>query len=288
MISEEQIWITYISHNETRNPDKLLNKSFKINSKFLQEIISELVIDRNEKHKMMKKYEQLLKKEEQFGKKNYCYIKQNMNSRLVNKMDITPEIFEMYLKTPDGIIKIDSTFVLENFYKEIRIKIFGIYFSGFLLKIDKDGKHKINIQNKIKCQKKRSCNKKTTEKENEYISKNLKKVKNIQNEEFSKESLYLDSKSIFEKLPKTKEIINTTQRRKRSVASSARKSILSRKKSDSSKACPICLDPISDKRGVLDCDHDYCFECIDNWMTETNICPMCKIKSKLFWKKNKK
>ncbi|XP_011626307.2 uncharacterized protein At4g10930 isoform X1 [Amborella trichopoda] len=40
--------------------------------------------------------------------------------------------------------------------------------------------------------------------------------------------------------------------------------------------CGICMDLIID-RGVLDCcKHWFCFACIDNWATITNLCPLCK------------
>lgn len=40
--------------------------------------------------------------------------------------------------------------------------------------------------------------------------------------------------------------------------------------------CGICDDVVID-RGVLDnCDHWFCFTCIDNWATITNLCPLCK------------
>ncbi|KAK9145533.1 hypothetical protein Sjap_005436 [Stephania japonica] len=40
--------------------------------------------------------------------------------------------------------------------------------------------------------------------------------------------------------------------------------------------CGICLDVIVD-RGVLDCcQHWFCFVCIDNWATITNLCPLCE------------
>ncbi|XP_010267620.1 PREDICTED: uncharacterized protein At4g10930 isoform X2 [Nelumbo nucifera] len=40
--------------------------------------------------------------------------------------------------------------------------------------------------------------------------------------------------------------------------------------------CGICMDVIID-RGVLDCcQHWFCFECIDNWATITNLCPLCQ------------
>ncbi|KAJ4842796.1 hypothetical protein Tsubulata_040664 [Turnera subulata] len=40
--------------------------------------------------------------------------------------------------------------------------------------------------------------------------------------------------------------------------------------------CGICMDIVID-RGVLDsCDHWFCFACIDNWSTITNLCPLCQ------------
>ncbi|KAK8484694.1 hypothetical protein V6N11_019532 [Hibiscus sabdariffa] len=40
--------------------------------------------------------------------------------------------------------------------------------------------------------------------------------------------------------------------------------------------CGICMDVIID-RGVLDCcQHWFCFACIDNWATITNLCPLCQ------------
>ncbi|KAL6986424.1 hypothetical protein U1Q18_019786 [Sarracenia purpurea var. burkii] len=40
--------------------------------------------------------------------------------------------------------------------------------------------------------------------------------------------------------------------------------------------CGICMDLVID-RGVLDCcQHWFCFTCIDNWATITNLCPLCQ------------
>ncbi|XP_031280909.1 uncharacterized protein At4g10930 isoform X1 [Pistacia vera] len=40
--------------------------------------------------------------------------------------------------------------------------------------------------------------------------------------------------------------------------------------------CGICMDVVID-RGVLDCcQHWFCFACIDNWSTITNLCPLCQ------------
>ncbi|XP_028242672.1 uncharacterized protein At4g10930-like isoform X1 [Glycine soja] len=40
--------------------------------------------------------------------------------------------------------------------------------------------------------------------------------------------------------------------------------------------CGICMDMVID-RGLLDCcQHWFCFVCIDNWATITNLCPLCQ------------
>lgn len=42
------------------------------------------------------------------------------------------------------------------------------------------------------------------------------------------------------------------------------------------ETCGICMDMVID-RGVLDCcQHWFCFVCIDNWATITNLCPLCQ------------
>ncbi|KAA0042667.1 Zinc finger, RING-type [Cucumis melo var. makuwa] len=46
--------------------------------------------------------------------------------------------------------------------------------------------------------------------------------------------------------------------------------------SEEVERCGICMDVIVD-RGVLDCcQHWFCFVCIDNWATITNLCPLCQ------------
>ncbi|CAI0408742.1 unnamed protein product [Linum tenue] len=40
--------------------------------------------------------------------------------------------------------------------------------------------------------------------------------------------------------------------------------------------CGICMDFVID-RGVVDCcQHWFCFGCIDNWASITNLCPLCQ------------
>ncbi|KAL8256101.1 hypothetical protein R6Q59_031168 [Mikania micrantha] len=45
---------------------------------------------------------------------------------------------------------------------------------------------------------------------------------------------------------------------------------------DEDQRCGICMDVVVD-RGVLDCcQHWFCFTCIDNWASITNLCPLCQ------------
>ncbi|XP_024985934.1 uncharacterized protein At4g10930 isoform X2 [Cynara cardunculus var. scolymus] len=45
---------------------------------------------------------------------------------------------------------------------------------------------------------------------------------------------------------------------------------------DEGQRCGICMDVVVD-RGVLDCcQHWFCFSCIDNWASITNLCPLCQ------------
>lgn len=55
-------------------------------------------------------------------------------------------------------------------------------------------------------------------------------------------------------------------------------------------SCPICLDSINSLANLDNCNHDFCRECIVNWSTKTNLCPLCKkeFKKIIYYEKNKK
>lgn len=40
--------------------------------------------------------------------------------------------------------------------------------------------------------------------------------------------------------------------------------------------CSICLDKTSRKRKMLECDHNFHPECINQWLEENKSCPMCR------------
>jgi hypothetical protein len=43
--------------------------------------------------------------------------------------------------------------------------------------------------------------------------------------------------------------------------------------------CSICLNPLREKVGRLDCGHDFCYVCIEKWIKINSHCPLCKIES---------
>eukprot|EP00916_Digyalum_oweni_P015398 GHVL01025202.1.p1 GENE.GHVL01025202.1~~GHVL01025202.1.p1 ORF type:complete len:184 (-),score=29.62 GHVL01025202.1:64-615(-) len=42
--------------------------------------------------------------------------------------------------------------------------------------------------------------------------------------------------------------------------------------------CIICTDDDVEEKGVLECGHEYCYECIARWANAENTCPQCKAK----------
>ncbi|KAF2071287.1 hypothetical protein CYY_007394 [Polysphondylium violaceum] len=53
-----------------------------------------------------------------------------------------------------------------------------------------------------------------------------------------------------------------------------------------SSNCSICLSPINDPTTIQECNHLFCFECIDSWSKNKNECPLCKIEIKSLYKLN--
>lgn len=48
---------------------------------------------------------------------------------------------------------------------------------------------------------------------------------------------------------------------------------------DEDSNCVICLNCIDeDDAGVLPCNHNFCFSCIERWSQTENTCPLCKVK----------
>ena len=43
--------------------------------------------------------------------------------------------------------------------------------------------------------------------------------------------------------------------------------------------CVICMEDKRDANfvGILNCKHDFCFDCIENWAKHENTCPLCKV-----------
>ena len=40
--------------------------------------------------------------------------------------------------------------------------------------------------------------------------------------------------------------------------------------------CPICTNKCKIK-GVTKCNHEFCYECIEEWLKENKKCPVCMI-----------
>lgn len=40
-------------------------------------------------------------------------------------------------------------------------------------------------------------------------------------------------------------------------------------------ACPICLGNIVEP-GYINCEHLFCYRCIEKWLSQNNNCPLCK------------
>ena len=40
--------------------------------------------------------------------------------------------------------------------------------------------------------------------------------------------------------------------------------------------CRICLGEMSNPILIIDCNHDYCHDCIKHWLTISEECPYCK------------
>lgn len=280
MLSEKSIWISFNPNESVNCNQKNLGKSIKINSNLFSILIQELIVDPSHKSNMNKKLEILKQKEEIHGIKNYCLLQKSNNSNIINKLDLTSGCLEMFQKNQNGFERIYNTFDLGNEYKEIRVKIYGVYFSGFEFKIDYADvlTEIVNAPQNLFSLKKRSRNNSFYNDEKDiHFKTTLKKINRIQID--SKPEPQINSKIIFEECVDMKEIISTREVIKHEDQEK-NKSMISSKQSELNN-CAICIDTINIKKGVLDCDHKYCFECIENWTKETNKCPICKINSKL-------
>ena len=40
-------------------------------------------------------------------------------------------------------------------------------------------------------------------------------------------------------------------------------------------SCPICMQPITNKCS-LECNHNFCFSCIEKWCDQKSNCPICR------------
>ena len=54
--------------------------------------------------------------------------------------------------------------------------------------------------------------------------------------------------------------------------------------------CTICLDLLTNKSGLDNCEHEFCKDCIDQWAILSSECPLCKVEFKkiISWESNNK
>ena len=47
---------------------------------------------------------------------------------------------------------------------------------------------------------------------------------------------------------------------------------------ETAEKCMVCLSEIEGDKGIIDCVHKFCFDCIKNWRGDKQIqsCPICK------------
>lgn len=48
---------------------------------------------------------------------------------------------------------------------------------------------------------------------------------------------------------------------------------------DEEKMCTICQDELYRKLGTLKCGHEYHVDCIESWLRQSNVCPLCRAKA---------
>ena len=50
----------------------------------------------------------------------------------------------------------------------------------------------------------------------------------------------------------------------------------SEKENKKANVCPICFEPIVNLCRTDQCDHEFCFQCLRNWIRHQNVCPICR------------
>jgi len=40
--------------------------------------------------------------------------------------------------------------------------------------------------------------------------------------------------------------------------------------------CPICFDDINHNKITIICNHDFCYQCLNEWFKNHNTCPICR------------
>ena len=117
----------------------------------------------------------------------------------------------------------------------------------------------------------------------ELGKRSFKEVVSVHQREHS-----LKDKTMSHNSPKIRFLNNPAPGKGKLIPSNSRSEKETKTKKHSNGKCVICHEPENCIRGVLDCDHSYCFTCIKKWLSKSLSCPICKIHPRLIRKfKNK-
>ena len=312
------IWIRYFNKQIKQSSDYFIGKSFKITSDFLKDIIQKLIIELKDKNKMMYKFGILEKKEKQSVKRTYGLIQKGFNSELGKLINLHPNYFDVFYRKNQSFIRARNTIPLGANFVEIRFKIFGIYFSNFHLKLG-DSKGCRPHQNSLKRVDNQKTSqeilpqqsrKKVKIEKSQTIRETDSKVKNSQKSIFSNfnDSFNFELKHIKEDFSFFDQILDQKKSKQKSKSKEQALKVYKmlqpknqlrindifprsgknsevkqnpKKSKEKNSMCAICLEALHKERGILDCNHEYCRDCIQEWIKKSSRCPMCKIESKL-------
>lgn len=226
-------------------------ETLKITSDFLEILLQKWKYFNKEIGEITSKLNLLKEKEQETGNKTYAYFK--VDGDQVKMVNLSPNLFAFYLKWGNFYERIVDNFRIPTKPLHVKMTFYGISLLGFKMGVNfPQDREKPKIWTKFEGF------------QSEMIPRQL--GKSIKQKGYREKSARKGFKRTYS---------NETIRHSSLVRSTPNKS--------SSKIiiCTVCLDKKSNWRGVLDCTHDYCFECIQKWMEDNNNCPICKRKSLL-------
>lgn len=241
--------------NEEKNQRNKYQVNFgdtlKITSEFLEILLQKWKYFNKEIGEITSKLKLLKEKEQETGNKTYAYFKVDRDQ--VKMVNLSPNVFAFYLKCEDVYERIVDNFMIPCKPLHVKMTFYGISLVGF-----KMGVHLPFDLEKSKIRARPDTN---VGDDNPLQIQ----VNSMQKGPYEKKSR--------KGVPRGNSI--ETIRHSSLMRSSP--------KNSSSKivTCTVCLDKKNTWRGVLDCTHDYCFDCIHKWMEDNKNCPICKRNSLL-------